>query len=193
MKPILKSLFHLICSVLTYPFVIFYKVNKRLSSNDSLFTAIGQLLSLWPGKTGSYMRASFYSNAISSFSRSTYVGFGSYFPHPEIHLEKGIYIGAYCIIGKATIGKDTIIGSHVNILSGKEQHRFEDIDRPLSAQGGAFHKVEIGENCWIGNGAIIMANVGRQCVIGAGSVVTKSTGDYVVLAGNPAKVIRTLK
>ena len=52
--------------------------------------------------------------------------------------------------------------------------------------------MSIGDNCWIGNGAIVMANTGKQCIIGAGSVVTKDTGDYEVLAGNPAKVVRKL-
>ena len=52
----------------------------------------------------------------------------------------------------------------------------------------------IGDNCWIGAGAIICPGVtiGNNAVVGAGSVVTKSFGDNVVIAGNPAKVIRNL-
>ncbi|MCD6298161.1 MAG: acyltransferase [Deltaproteobacteria bacterium] len=101
-------------------------------------------------------------------------------------------MGAYCIIGKAKIGQHCTIGSHVNILSGKRQHIFTEIDKPIQEQGGVFESVSIGDNCWIGNGAIVMANTGKQCIIGAGSVVTKDTGDYEVLAGNPAKVVRKL-
>ena len=54
--------------------------------------------------------------------------------------------------------------------------------------------VTIGDNCWIGGGAVICPGVtlGNNVVVGAGSVVTKSFGDNVVIAGNPAKVIREL-
>ena len=54
--------------------------------------------------------------------------------------------------------------------------------------------ITIGDNCWLGAGAIICPNVtiGNNVVVGAGAVVTKSFGDNVVIAGNPAKVIREL-
>ena len=45
------------------------------------------------------------------------------------------------------------------------------VSRPIQEQGGIFETVKIGENCWIGNRAIIMANLGKQCVVGAGTVV----------------------
>jgi acetyltransferase-like isoleucine patch superfamily enzyme len=51
--------------------------------------------------------------------------------------------------------------------------------------------VEIGADCWIGAGSILMANVGTQSVIAAGSVVTKSIPEKSVAVGVPAKVIKT--
>lgn len=55
--------------------------------------------------------------------------------------------------------------------------------------------VRIGEDCWIGGGAIILPGVtiGDGVTVGAGSVVTKDVESYVVVAGNPAKVIRRLE
>ena len=51
----------------------------------------------------------------------------------------------------------------------------------------------IGERCFIGANAIVMPGVriGNQCVVGAGSVVTKDVPDHCIVAGNPARVIRT--
>ena len=51
---------------------------------------------------------------------------------------------------------------------------------------------EIGDNCYIGAGAIIMnpIKIGNNVTIGAGSVVTKDIPDNCIVAGNPAKIIR---
>ena len=55
-----------------------------------------------------------------------------------------------------------------------------------------FDPVTVGEDCWIGGGAIICPGVtiGNRCVIGAGSVVTKDIPDDSVAVGNPARVVR---
>ena len=53
----------------------------------------------------------------------------------------------------------------------------------------------IGNNVWIGGGAIIMPGVtiGNNVVIGAGSIVTKDIPDNVIAYGNPCKVVRENK
>lgn len=56
--------------------------------------------------------------------------------------------------------------------------------------------LEIGEGSWIGTDVIVLPQVkkiGAYSVIGAGSVVTKDVPDNVVVAGNPAKIIRELE
>lgn len=55
--------------------------------------------------------------------------------------------------------------------------------------------VTIGDDCWIGGGAIICPGVtiGNRCVIGAGAVVTKDIPDDSLAVGNPAKVIRKIE
>lgn len=58
---------------------------------------------------------------------------------------------------------------------------------------GLYLHTRIGKNCFIGGESIILPGVtiGDNCVIGAGSVVTKDVPDCSVVAGNPAKVLRT--
>ncbi len=55
--------------------------------------------------------------------------------------------------------------------------------------------IKIGDNVWLGGGVIITPGVtlGDNVVVGAGSVVTKSFPDNVVIAGNPARVIKTVE
>jgi acetyltransferase-like isoleucine patch superfamily enzyme len=78
----------------------------------------------------------------------------------------------------------------VHILSGLRQHGFENVDSPIKEQPGEFSQVTIGEDTWIGNGAIVGADVGKNCVIGAGSVVLKPIPDFSIAAGNPARVVK---
>lgn len=70
---------------------------------------------------------------------------------------------------------------------------------PLNAQQRRLAEygqpVQIGEDVWVGGGAIILPGVkiGSRSVIGAGSVVTRDIPDDVFAAGNPCKVIRRLE
>lgn len=188
MKVFIKKLLQILSLVITTPLAMGYKATK----SRSIFAAQGQLLSLIPGKIGSYIRVAYYTMTLARCSLEGYVGFGSFFAHPEAEMGNGVYVGAYCILGMVKIGDHTTIGSGVHILSGKHQHGYKEIGTPIQQQKGTFEVISIGDNCWIGNCAIVMENIGKQNVIGAGSVVVNQTGDYEVLAGNPAKPIKSI-
>ncbi|HFQ3901542.1 TPA: chorismate mutase [Enterococcus faecium] len=55
--------------------------------------------------------------------------------------------------------------------------------------------IKIGDNVWLGGGVIVTPGVtlGNNVVVGTGSVVTKSFPDNVVIAGNPARIIKTVE
>ena len=93
--------------------------------------------------------------------------------------------------GGVTIGSDCLIGDAVLIMD-MDGHALAPELRHQSA--GATDAVTIEDNVWIGSRAIILKGVtlGAGCVVGAGSVVTRSVPPRTVVAGNPARSIRTL-
>lgn len=186
MKQLLQKVIFIVCLIMTAPLWLLYK----MTGSKDLFAGQGQLLALVPGKIGSYIRVAYYSRTLERCPQNGYIGFGTVFSHPELELGEKYYIGGYCIVGMARIGDHATIASHVSILSGKHQHGYKEIGKPIQEQPGIFKKITIGENTWIGNNAVIMSNIGLQNVIAAGSVVVHDTGDYEVLSGNPAQVVK---
>ena len=93
--------------------------------------------------------------------------------------------------GGITIGTDVIMGPNVQIFS--ENHNFDDLTLTIKEQGVTKQSVTIGNNCWLGGGTTILAGVqlGDGCVVAASSVVTKSFPSNSVIAGVPAKIIKT--
>ncbi|NNM24328.1 MAG: sugar O-acetyltransferase [Flavobacteriaceae bacterium] len=90
-----------------------------------------------------------------------------------------------------TIGNNFMAAPNVQIYTATH---------PLEAKarnsGREFAKpVAIGNDVWIGGGAIICPGVtiGNGVVVGAGAVVTKNVKDHVFVAGNPARIIRSIE
>jgi UDP-3-O-[3-hydroxymyristoyl] glucosamine N-acyltransferase len=87
------------------------------------------------------------------------------------HIQKGVKIDHCCQIGHNTvIGKNTVITAN-SVVCGSSS---------------------IGENCHIGAQSVIRNEykIGNNVLVGIGSVVTKSFGDNLVIAGNPARILR---
>lgn len=186
-----KRIFFFISLVLISPVLAVYFFLRIFSKADALFEGFSQFLSLFPGKTGIYLRGGFYRYTMKRCSKDAVISFLVLFAQQDTEIDSGVYIGPNCNIGKSKIGKNTLIGSGVHIISGKKQHKFDDTNTLIKDQGGSFEKISIGEDCWIGNGALILANIGDKCVVGSGSVVLDKMPAYSIITGNPARIIRS--
>jgi acetyltransferase-like isoleucine patch superfamily enzyme len=164
---------------------------RRLRRGDSWFAGCAELLSLVPATPGVYLRRSFYRMTLDRCTTDVHVGFGTLLAHPDAEIHAGVYIGLRCTLGKVVLEQDATIGSNVDVLSGRRQHDFAQIDVPIQDQGGRFVPVRIGRNSWVGNSAVVMADIGAESVVGAGAVVVKPIPMRSVAVGNPAAVVKS--
>ena len=191
MKAHAKLAIFAVASVAVSPLVALARLERSVGGGESLFQGASQALALAPFRVGVYLRAAFHAHACSAVDREVAIGFLTLLSHADTDLGRNVYIGAQSNIGSCSIGRDCLLGSGVHVLSGKRQHDFSDPDRLIREQGGAYAKISIGENCWIGNQATVMANVGAHSIVAAGAVVVDDVPCRSIVGGNPAKVLRT--
>ncbi len=172
------------------PVLASFWVKAAFASRQKSLESRSQLLSLWPGLTGQYLRRAFLQQVLARCHSSATVEFGTFFSQPGAMLDENVYVGPRCILGLVHLERDVLLAANVQIPSGGKTHYFDDPSRPIREQGGERRMVTIGEGAWIGTGAIILADVGKGTVVAAGSVVTKPLPENVIAAGVPAKVIR---
>lgn len=93
-------------------------------------------------------------------------------------------------VAPITIGDDVQIGPNVQLLTPTHPTEAE----PRRAKWEAAQPVTVGDNVWLGGGAVVLPGVtiGENTVVGAGAVVTGDLPPDVVAVGNPARVIRSL-
>lgn len=106
-------------------------------------------------------------------------------------------IGANCVVpANIIIGNDVMMGPD-NFFFGGFTHNISDVTKPMIEQGFKFieGQPEIGDDVWIGRECLFMPclKIGSHSVVGARSVVTKNVPQGVIVAGNPAKVIKERK
>lgn len=110
----------------------------------------------------------------------------------NIHCGSRVYFNVNCVVldsAKVTIGSNVMFGPAAQIYTAAHPLDIETRRKLEFAK-----PVTIGDDCWIGGGAIICPGVtiGKGSVIGAGAVVTKDIPENSLAVGNPAKVIRKL-
>lgn len=189
----MKILARCVATVLVAPLLAWYFVWSAAwaSRAEQTFRGLSQLLAMLPGLAGSYVRGAFYRWTCEGWGHPCFIGFGTIFATREVSMGNRVYVGAFCNLGHVDISDDVMLGSNVTILSGQHQHGSARTDVPMNRQPGRFERVRVGRDCWLGNGAIVMADVSAGTIVAAGSVVTRAHPPYSVLAGNPARVIRS--
>lgn len=114
---------------------------------------------------------------------------------------RNFYIGRdSCIETDCVIGDNVIIANKVGIV-GRYDHHYQEVGVPIRLASqirdinyswkGKNLPTKIGNDVWIGFGAIILSGVtiGDGAIVAAGSVVTKDVAPYSIYGGNPAKKI----
>jgi acetyltransferase-like isoleucine patch superfamily enzyme len=187
-RGILRRVARVAAQIVVGPLALAWWTYHAATGRDTLFASIAQGVSLLPGRTGAYLRRGFYALTLPECADDVHIEFGTLLNYPTTRIGKGVYIGTHCTLGRVSIGEGTMIGSNVDILSSRHQHRREGT-RLIGAESGTLTAVRIGRNTWIGNSAIIMANVGQDCTVGAGTVVVKDVEPGRTVVGNPARVV----
>ncbi len=110
----------------------------------------------------------------------------------NIYLGERVFFNFNCIVldvCRVTIGDYSMFGPAVQIYTATHpldarERRTREFAKPIA----------IGEDVWVGGGAILCpgVSIGSRSVIGAGSVVTRDIAAGVFAAGNPCRVIRQI-
>jgi len=190
MKSVFKRFVILLFSLAMLPLWLLYRLQILVLKRNEAFYGCSQLLCLFPGIVGNYIRFAFYRMTVKSLGDDSCISFGVTMAHPDIRIGRGVYIGPWCNLGLCTIEDDVLFGSDVHVISGFNQHGNEDISVPMREQRGELLNVRIGYDSWIGNKAVVGNHVGEKCIIGAASLVVHEVPPYSVAVGNPAKIIR---
>jgi acetyltransferase-like isoleucine patch superfamily enzyme len=118
-----------------------------------------------------------------------------------------VHEGEFLLGAKSVMGQECTISAYQHVSIGREciiadrvmlidfDHGMVEVERPIREQGIYKRDVAIGHNVWIGYGACLLrgVSVGDNSVIGTSSVVTADVPANAVVAGIPARLIRTRK
>ena len=94
-------------------------------------------------------------------------------------------------VGPVQIGNNVLIAPNAQLYTATHDQDFM-ARRSWQVYGKA---ITIGDDVWVGGGAVICPGVtiGARSIIGAGAVVTRDVPEDVLVVGNPARIVRSLK
>lgn len=114
-------------------------------------------------------------------------------PHKDVTIGAQVQFGPNCRIQcDIEFANSILVASNVSFV-GKDDHIINVPGKTIWNSGrGDSQKTYVGNDVWIGHGAIIIAGVtiGDGAIVAAGSVVTKDVAPCTIVGGNPAKFIK---
>lgn len=140
-----------------------------------------------------FRRFSFWANSTTEKSHlvlnSVAFGFADY---KFTRVGRGVFINFGCTFldrGGITLEDGVFIGPGVLLVT--ENHP----EQPAVRRNVYAKPIVVGHGVWIGAGAVILPGVtiGEHAVVGAGAIVTKDVPAGVIVAGNPARIVRSIK
>ena len=163
--------------------VLKLRMRSRLRTDGICFVCPNVELEVGPGAT-------------LSIGRWAWIGHGS-----KIRVHEGeVSIGAKSVLGQEctisayqhiSIGRECIIADRVMLIDF--DHGVVEVERPIRLQGIYKRDVEVGNNVWIGYGACVLrgVSIADNSIVGTSAVVTRDVPENSIVAGIPARVIRT--
>jgi acetyltransferase-like isoleucine patch superfamily enzyme len=152
---------------------------------------MSQVFAFIPGIAGVGVRRVWYRWTLARCGERLVVDFLSAIRTPETRIGNHCYIGRNNWIGLADLGDGLLSGNAVTIHSGAHQHGFARTDIPMRLQPGTLERVTIGEDVWIGSHVVVNADISRGTVVASGAVVTSVHPPFSIIAGVPARVLRS--
>ncbi|MBM7600272.1 maltose O-acetyltransferase [Virgibacillus halotolerans] len=173
---------------------LFYPADQELEAERNLARSITRLFNQTK-ETELEKRTTLLKELFGSTGKELYIepSFRCDYGY-TIHVGENFYANYNCVIldeGGVTIGDNCFIAPGVHIYTAT--HPLNPYERNTGAEYGK--AVTIGNNVWIGGGAIINpgVNIGDNVVIASGAVVTKDVLDNMLVGGNPARVIKQIE
>jgi acetyltransferase-like isoleucine patch superfamily enzyme len=165
------------------------------------------------------LRGLVYKPFLGNFGLPSYIGkpvfignFKRIFIGKRVRIFPGARIEVVDKNSSIVFGDNISIGQNLHIISGSGQelrigenttfsanvfvtnidHKYNEINKHILEQPLQSAKTEIGQNCFIGYGAVIQAGtiLGKHCIVGANAVVRGTFPDYSVIVGVPAMIVK---
>lgn len=149
-------------------------LNSGVHSNDEIRQLVSQITEQ-PIDSSVEIRVPFYTD----YGRN-------------IHIGKNVFINngaTFTDLGGIYLDDDVLIGPNASLIS---------VNHPLDPQqrhGNILSPVHVHRNAWIGANATVLPGItiGENAVVAAGAVVTHDVPANTVVAGTPARVLKTIK
>lgn len=163
----------------------------KLKGNAFIFNQKGATLKIGEGVT---VKSSFLSNLLGLYQRSIVM---TRKQGAEIEIGNGVGMSGVTVYArkKITIGDNTLIGGNVKIIDNDFHPLDAEKRRANDEESIGAKPIVIGRDCFIGCNALILkgTELGDGCVVGAGAVVCGKFPEKSVIAGNPARIVKTLE